>query len=373
MEAIMIDQLLVVIVGCLVAMACALPGVFLVLRQVALMSDAISHAILLGIVVAFFVVKDLHSPLLILGAALTGILTVALTELVIQSGRLKKDAAIGLIFPFFFSIGVILIAQYAGNIHLDTDAVLLGEIAFSPFNQLTLMGRQMGPIAIWVMGGILLLNIGFITTFYKELKVSTFDPALAASMGFSPVLLHYALMTLVSITAVGAFDAVGSILVVALMITPPATAYLLTRRLKWMLGLSMGFGVLSALIGFALAVALDASIAGAMASVSGVIFLLAFFLSPEQGLIQKYLRHKAQKVSFASKMLMVHLLDHENTPIEAEENTVSNMIHHMGWSVPFVRHVTRYSLSHKYINRVGNELRLTNLGRELAKSSLTLT
>lgn len=369
----MIDQLLVLAIGCVVAVACALPGVFLVLRQVALMSDAISHAILLGIVVVFFIVKDLHSPFLILGAALTGILTVALTELLIQSGRLKKDAAIGLVFPFFFSIGVILITQFAGSVHLDSDAVLLGEIAFAPFNRFLVFGMDLGPIALWVMGAVLLLNIVFISVFYKELKVSTFDPALAASMGFSPVILHYALMSLVSITAVGAFDAVGSILVVALMVTPPATAYLLTRRLKIMMIISVAIGLLSAIFGFFLAVAIDASIAGAMASVTGIFFILAFCFSPEQGLLQKYLRLKAQRVSFAATMLLVQLLDHEGTAVEQDENTVSNMIDHMGWTEPFVKQVIRYNLSHKAILRNGDSLYLTDLGRELARSAMTLT
>jgi manganese/zinc/iron transport system permease protein len=134
-----IDQLLILGIACLVSVACVLPGVFLVLRGVALMSDAISHAILLGIVVSFFLVGNLHSPLLIVGATLSGLLTVFLTEWVIHTRRLKEDAAIGLIFPIFFSIGVILISKYAGHIHLDTDAVLLGELVFAPFRAYIIM------------------------------------------------------------------------------------------------------------------------------------------------------------------------------------------------------------------------------------------
>lgn len=129
-------QIDVLVLASLVSLACALPGVFLVLRKVALMSDAISHAILFGIVIAFFVVKNLNSPLLVFGAAITGVLTVVLTELLINSGKLKKDAAIGLVFPLLFSLGVILLTRYAGDVHLDTQCVLFGEIAFAPFSRL---------------------------------------------------------------------------------------------------------------------------------------------------------------------------------------------------------------------------------------------
>jgi manganese/zinc/iron transport system permease protein len=225
-----------------VAVSCALPGVFLVLRRMALMSDAISHTVLLGIVLAFFVVKDLTSPLLIVGAAATGVLTVALVEALQRTGLVKEDAAIGLVFPALFSIAVILITRFAADVHLDTDAVLLGEIALAPFRRVEVAGHDLGPRALWVMLGILLLNAAFLAAFYKELKLSTFDPALAAALGFSPALLHYAFMGVVSVTAVGAFDSVGSILVVAFMIVPPASAYLLSDRLGRVIGLSAGIG-----------------------------------------------------------------------------------------------------------------------------------
>ena len=213
-------QIEIQIIAAVVAVACALPGVFLVLRRMALMSDAISHAILLGIVLAFFVVEDLASPFLIIAAAITGVITVVLVELLHGTGLVREDAAIGIVFPALFSGGVILISRYAGSVHLDTHAVLLGELAFAPLERLSVLGYSL-PKSLWVMGAILLINLIFITLFYKELKLATFDAGLAAALGFSPVLIHYGLMTLVSVTAVGAFDAVGSILVVALMIAPP--------------------------------------------------------------------------------------------------------------------------------------------------------
>ncbi len=272
----MAPQLAIILIACLTAAACAIPGVFLVLRGMSLMSDAISHAILLGIVLMFFLVKNLSSPWLLIGASLAGLATVALTELLIQKNRLKKDAAIGLVFPLFFSLGVILISLYGRSIHLDIDMVLLGELAFAPFNRLIIGGMDLGPYALWVMGSLLVINGLFVKLFYKELALATFDKTLAYSLGFSPALIHWGLMTLTSITAVGAFDVVGSIVLVALMIVPAATAYLCTKELKTMIAMSIGFGVLSAVTGYALAHWLDASIAGGIATMNGILFLGVF-------------------------------------------------------------------------------------------------
>lgn len=285
------------LIAVLVSVACALPGVFLVIRGMAMMTDAITHTILLGIVLAFFVTQDLNSPLLILGAALVGILTVWLTELVHQTKLLDKDASIGIIFPLLFSIAIILITRYAGDVHLDTDSVLLGELAFAPFDRVILFGHDIGTQAMYSMSIILVVLLLFIGLFYKELKLTSFDAMLAASLGFSPVLLHYALMSLVSVTAVGAFEAVGSILVVAFMVGPPVSAYLLTNRLSYMLGISAGLGALNSIIGFQLSMYFDASIAGMIAVVTGLTFLVVFVFSPKKGLIHMLQRRKKQQKS----------------------------------------------------------------------------
>ena len=274
------------IIAALVAMACSLPGVFLILRKMVMMSDAIGHAILPGIVMAFLLTGTLNSPWLILGAALSGMATVVLVEMVRNTGLLKEDAAIGIVFPALFSIGVVLIARFAGDVHLDVDAVWLGELAFAPFDRVVLFGQDI-PKALVVMGMILVINTIFISLFYKELKISTFDAALAGSLGFTPALLHYILMGLVSITAVGAFDAVGSILVVALMVAPPAAAYLLTHRLGFMLIWSVLLGCVSAVGGYWMARMLDASIAGSMATAAGLVFTLVLLVAPQRGLLSQ--------------------------------------------------------------------------------------
>jgi manganese/zinc/iron transport system permease protein len=366
----MSPEIEILLIAMTVAAACALSGVFLVLRRMALMSDAISHAILLGIVLAFFVVHDLNSPVLILAAAATGVLTVALVEMVHRTGLVKEDAAIGLVFPVLFSMGVILIARHAGQVHLDVDAVLLGELAFAPFDRLEIAGRDAGPRALWVMGGILLVNAAFLRTLYKELTVSTFDPVLAAALGFSPVLIHYAFMSMVSITAVGAFDAVGSILVIALMIAPPAAAYLLTDRLSRMIGISVVLGIASALLGYLLATLLDANIAGSMAAASGAIFTTVFLLAPHRGLVAVALRRGRQRVEFAQLMLASHLLHHEALPEAEEESRVEHLHGHLRWSPAFATRVVRSAERAQLIERSGPRLLLTPRGRAAANQAI---
>jgi manganese/zinc/iron transport system permease protein len=363
-------QLEIQLIAAIVATACALPGVFLVLRRMALMSDAISHAILVGIVLAFFVVQDLASPLLVIAATITGVLTVSLVELINRTRLVKEDAAIGLVFPFLFSIGVILISRFAGNVHLDTDAVLLGELVFAPFDRLMIAGIDVGPQAAYVMGGILILNLLFVLVFYKELKLATFDTALAAALGFSPWLIHYGLMSLVSVTAVGAFDAVGSILVVALMIAPPAAAYLLTDRLSWMIGLSALIGVLSAISGYWVAHWLDASIAGSMSTMSGVFFGLVFLLAPERGVIALARRRARQRWEFAQTMLVAHLFNHEGLPEALEESHVDHLHAHMRWEPAFADRVMRLVVRHGLVRHEDPYLALTDKGRERARKAV---
>ncbi len=359
------------LIASLSAVACALPGVFLVLRRMAMMSDAISHAILVGIVLAFFAVKDLSSPILLIAAAATGVLTVALVEMVSRTKLLKEDASMGIVFPVLFSIGVILISRYSGNIHLDTDSVLLGELALAPFDRLVIGGHDIGPLGAYTMGGAVLLNLAFIILFYKELKLSTFDPGLAAAIGFSPALLHYSHMALVSVTAVGAFDVVGSILVVALMVAPPASAYLLTDRLPVMILLASLFGIASAILGFWTAVVLDASIAGTMASWTGIIFLLVFLFAPDRGIVAMVLRRHRQRGDFALRMLVVHLLQHENEPNALDECRIDHLQDHFRWDQVFAGRIIKLGKRRGVLSTAGDKLVLQQDGRVLAQRAVS--
>ncbi|KAA3648357.1 MAG: metal ABC transporter permease [Chloroflexi bacterium] len=358
------------LVGAIVAIACALPGVFLVLRRSAMISDAISHTVLFGIVVGFLVLDvDPTSPILILTAALSGLLTVWLIELLQNTKRLNSDAAIGLVFPILFSIAVILINTQIRNAHVDEDAVLLGHLIFAPVNRLVLLGINL-PEGVWVMGGILLINLTFLVLFYKELKITTFDPGLAAALGISPALVHYSLMGMVSVTAVGAFDHVGAILVVALMVAPPATAYLLTNKLERMLVLSALFGAASAVAGYWVSNIFSVNVAGAMASMTGVFFILVLVFAPERGLLAQRLETAERRKRFAVEMLVVHLMAHEGQPDELEESSISHLSEQLRWQPEFAQQVVRRANRGNYINRQNGHLELTDNGRQLAQDAM---
>ena len=357
------------LIAVLTAAACALPGVFLVLRGMSMMADAISHTVLLGIVLVFFVVQDIQSPWLLVGAAATGLVTVTLVEMLNRTRLVREDAAIGLVFPALFSLAVILISRFARGVHLDVDAVLLGELAFAPFDRALILGLDL-PKALVTMAAILLANLVFITLFYKELKLSTFDPALATALGFSPGLLHYGLMALVSVTAVGAFDTVGAILVVALFVTPAAAAYLLTDDLRRMLFLSVGIAVISALSGYWLARTIDASIAGSMATMTGLVFVIVYMAAPQRGLVAQLRRRSRNRLEFAQAMLAIHLLNHEDKPDAADESRIDHLREHIRWAPAFVTQVVRYAEQTGVVRQQAGQLRLTESGRTLAQEAM---
>lgn len=264
------------LIAILISVACSLLGVFLVLRSMSMLTDAISHTVLLGIVLSFFITHKLDSPLLIVGATLTGLLTVYFVEVLSDSKLVKEDAAIGIVLSILFSVAVILISKYTANIHLDIDTVLLGEIAFAPFHTTEIFGFK---IATGLVNGfaILVVNLLFITIFFKEIKISIFDKALALTLGLLPEVFHYLLMTLVSVTSVVSFDIVGATLMISFMVGPATTAYMISKNLKTMLVYSSLIGVISSIIGYHLAVFLDVSISGSIAVVIGVIFFIVLF------------------------------------------------------------------------------------------------
>lgn len=268
----MTPDLWVIITAILASIACGVIGSFLVLRQNAMLGDAISHAVLPGLVIAFLVTSSRGVVPMIIGAAAMGLATAYLTEALERTRHVYRDGALGIVFTFLFAVGVILVAVYADQIDLDQDCVLFGEIAYTPWDIAVVGGKSIGPRAVWILGGIALANLAFIAIFYKQLKICSFDPAMARAVGINERLWHYLLMTMVSLTVVAAFESVGAILVVAMLIVPGATAYLLTDRLSTLLVLSGLFGIASAIGGFFVASRLDASIAGSIAVVGGVMF-----------------------------------------------------------------------------------------------------
>lgn len=285
------DAFWIILTGALVAISCGLLGSFLLLRQMAMVGDAISHAVLPGIVIAFLWSGSRESLPMLIGAAALGVVATIIIEWLQRVGRVAADASIGLSYTTLFAIGIILISLFARQVDLDQDCVLYGEIAYVPLDLWLLdNGLSLGPRAVWILGGALALITAFIAIGYKGLQLTSFDPAYAASLGISTVFWHYALMGAVSVATVVSFESVGAILVVAFLIVPPATAYLLTDRLPVMLALSVLFGLLSAVLGYALAVAANGSVAGAMSVAAGIWFALAL-------LVRKYVPGLTKKTA----------------------------------------------------------------------------
>ena len=354
-----------------VAAACAVPGVFLVLRRLAMTGDAIGHVLLLGIVLAYFVVRDLSSPWLLLGAAASGVAAVALVELLQRSKLVKQDAALGLVFPALFGLGVILATMYLRNTHLDGDAVLLGSAELAGLDRIEIGGVDL-PHALVVMGGVFLFNAAAVAMFFKELKLGTFDPALAATLGFAPAAVHYGLMTAVSLTTVAAFDAVGPVLVVAFLVVPAATASLFTDRLGVLLVLSVVVAVAAAVAGACLAMlpAMNTNIAGTAASLLGAVFAVGWLVAPDRGLVAQAARRWRQRRAFHEAMLAIHLLQHEGTAAEADESREAGLHRHFRWGPDEIAAVVRRAERNGLVTRAGSLLRLTDRGRTKAREVL---
>lgn len=263
-----------------------------------MMGDAISHAVLPGLAVAFIVSGELTSVPMFIGAAIAGMLTALFTEWVHGYGRVDEGASMGVVFTGLFALGLVLIAHAADSVHLDADCVLYGAIEFTPLD-LVILGDLAIPRVGLTLSAVLLINLFFVVVLFKEFKISAFDPALATTLGINARLMHYLLMTLTAITAVAAFEAVGSILVVALLIAPPAAAYLLTDRLPIMIGLSLIIGAVAAVLGHIGALTVPAafgydstSTAGMIAVSTGLLLALAALFGPRHGVLLSIWRQR---------------------------------------------------------------------------------
>ncbi len=267
----------IILTGALVAVTCGLLGCFLILRKMSMVGDAISHAVLPGIVIAFLLSGSRETLPMLLGAGATGLLATFLIEYFHRRANLQADAAIGVTFTFLFAVGIILISAFAGKVDIDQDCVLYGEIAYVPIDLwVTANGVVMGPRPVYILSTVLFIIALFIKLGYKELKLTSFDPAFASAIGISTALWHYLLMAAVSLTTVSSFESVGAILVVAFLIGPPATAYLMTSDLKKMLLITVVLGIFISFTGYWAAYWLNASIAGCMAVVTGICFAGVF-------------------------------------------------------------------------------------------------
>ena len=359
----MIESLYILIIT---SLACAVLGVFLVLRRLSMVSDAISHSVLLGIVIGYFVTKDIGSVLLIIGASLFGVLTTVCIELLIKSKRVTEDASVGIIFPLFFSIAVILITRYARNVHLDTEMVLIGEIILAPLHRINFLGLSL-PKALVQMVFVLLINTVFIAVFFRKLKISSFDPVYAGVAVIAGAGLYYVFMALVSFTAVSAFESVGAILTISFFISPAASAYLISKDLKITIFLAAVYAVVNSCIGYFLAVKFNVSMSGMCALVSGLTFMITIAVYPG-GIITKMIRYIKNKNRFSRELLILHIDNHTGKKNALGELGYSTIREHIAWSDSKLKYVLDKLIKKGYVYRAKERgvYSLTETGKKLS-------
>lgn len=303
-----------ILVGVVCSVPCALLGCYLVLQRLSLLGDAISHAVLPGIALAYLLTGHVSGLPIVLGAMAMGLLTTFLTQTVQRLGKVPQDASMGVVFTSLFAIGVILItyaargraSAHGGVADLDPGCVLYGQFEYASLNPLRLGGLEVPrpfPLLAVVCAG----TVAFVVLLWKELKIVSFDPALATAMGINAVVVQYLLMAMVGGVTVAAFREVGSILIIAMLIVPAATAHLLTDRLVWMMLWAALAAVLAAVLGCGLAVVLDSNAAGLMAVFAGVQFLAAVLFAPRHGLLAKMIRNARLSLRIACEDVLARL------------------------------------------------------------------
>ncbi len=294
--------------GTLAAITCGLLGNFLVLRRLSLMGDAISHSVLPGLVIAFLIASTRNPLVMFAGAAIAGVVTVVLVELVKRLGRVEPGAAMGVVFSVLFAFGVLLIEKAAArSVDLDADCVLHGQLETlfwigAPERWVDLFSwstLDAAPRQVVVLAIMCFLSVVFIAALFKELRIAAFDPAMATAQGFNPTLMHYVLMIFVASATVASFEAVGSILVIAMLVCPAATARLLTDRLRSQIVFSVIIAAATGILGYFAATAIpglfdrgSVNAAGSMAMVAGFILSVAIVLAPRHGVVVRVWRRR---------------------------------------------------------------------------------
>jgi manganese/zinc/iron transport system permease protein len=331
----------IIVVGMLCAVSAALLGNFVVLRRLSLLGDAITHAILPGLAIAFLVGESRSSLTMFVGAAIAGVLTTVLTESVRGLGRVDEGASMGVVFTSLFALGLVLIVQVADHVDLDPDCVLYGAIELTPLDLVRVGGFEL-PRAAVTLGVVTLVNLLFVVLFYKELTLSAFDPQLSTTTGFSARLMHYVLMILVAVTAVACFESVGNILVVAMLVVPPATSLLLTDRLWVMLPLSAVLGCLAAVLGHLMAIEVpgwfgfrSTTTAGMMAVAAGLLFGVATLASPGQGMVPRWYRQRrlAWSILTDDVVALLYRIEERGSVTRATPQTLGELLFAGRWSL----------------------------------------
>ncbi len=358
------DDLWIILTAVLANIACGTLGCFLVLRRMSLLGDAISHAILPGLALAFIVTSSRATIPMLIGAMILGMLTSFFSAALNRWGKVPEDAAMGVVFTSLFALGVILISVVASDVDLDPGCVLYGLIEFVPLDTVSLGGWEI-PRATLVLGTVCAIVLGLVTLFFKELRIVSFDPALATTMGINATWVHYGLMAAVAATAVASFEAVGSILVVAMIIAPGATAHLLTDRLDRTVLFSMVLGTSAAIFGYLLALAFNTSVAGMISVVALAQFLVALFFAPQHGWISR----KLNQLFLRSRILSEDILGILYRLFESGRKTVPrlNVSAALGGGLFFYAVLHSLKSRGMVLEQNGRELSLTELGQTKAR------
>jgi manganese/zinc/iron transport system permease protein len=362
----------IIAAGILCAVAAALLGNFLVLRRMSLLGDAISHAVLPGLAGAFFLSGSRSSLPMFVGAILVGVLTALFTEWIRRVGKVDEGASMGVVFTSLFALGLVLIVQGADHVDLDPGCVLYGAIEMTPLDTVSIGGHEI-PRAVVTLAIVATLNATFVLLFLKELKISSFDPALATTTGFNASLMHYLLMVLVAVTAVASFETVGNILVVAMFIVPPAAAYMLTDRLTTMLALSVVLAALAAVLGHLGALVVPAwfgyhstTTAGMMAVAAGVILFFAAALGPRHGVLVKLVRQRLLAWGILAEDVIALLYRIEERG-HATKTSVENLQEILLTERQTLRMVLSWLRRRKEVASMGDGHQLTERGRTRAQ------
>jgi manganese/iron transport system permease protein/iron/zinc/copper transport system permease protein len=278
--------------GVLVSTVCAVIGCFIILRRMAFLGDALAHSMLAGVVGGYLVMKkafgvEASAPAMVLGSILAALITVGMIGFISKVSRIKEDTAIGIMYTGIFAVGGLFASIFAKDIHLDLYHFVVGSVLV------------VSDADLWMMAGVTAFVLTMVILFYRHLKIASFDPVMAASIGIPVLALQYLLTTCTALVVVSAVQIVGVVMVVGMLVTPAASAYLLCDRLSRMIWVSTLFGIVSFLAGYGLSEVLNVAPAAAIIVVGTGLFLVVLTVAPRYGLIADWMRRRRSRSSLS--------------------------------------------------------------------------